>query len=70
MSVVSRNSYDGIVSTHTLLYPAVGSSGDLLSNGEIQLLVITSAGDELDQKDGRALRRLALAKKVGQCTVL
>ena len=39
-------------------------SGDLVTNGQIQMLIITPSGDELDKKDGRALRRQALAKKV------
>ncbi|CAI5534489.1 unnamed protein product [Closterium sp. Naga37s-1] len=44
--------------------------GDLVSNGQIQLLVITSAGDALDQKDGRLLRRTALGKKVPIITTM
>jgi carbamoyl-phosphate synthase large subunit len=38
--------------------------GDVLANGCIQLVVITSSGDALDQKDGRHIRRTALAYKV------
>lgn len=38
--------------------------GDMIANGEIQLMVITSSGDSLDQIDGRQLRRMALAYKV------
>ncbi|CAI5494907.1 unnamed protein product [Closterium sp. Naga37s-1] len=45
-------------------------AGDLVSNGQIQLLVITSAGDALDQKDGRLLRRTALGKKVPIITTM
>ncbi|GJP40330.1 hypothetical protein CLOM_g24607 [Closterium sp. NIES-68] len=45
-------------------------AGDLVSNGQIQLLVITSAGDALDQKDGRLLRRTALGKKVPIITTI
>ncbi|KDP44116.1 hypothetical protein JCGZ_05583 [Jatropha curcas] len=39
-------------------------AGDTLANGQIQLMVITSSGDSLDQIDGRQLRRMALAYKV------
>ncbi|XP_034895737.1 carbamoyl phosphate synthase arginine-specific large chain, chloroplastic [Populus alba] len=39
-------------------------AGDILANGQIQLMVITSSGDALDQIDGRRLRRMALAYKV------
>ncbi|KAL5227677.1 hypothetical protein ABZP36_015942 [Zizania latifolia] len=37
---------------------------DMLNNGQIQVMVITSSGDALDSKDGLQLRRLALAYKV------
>ncbi|KAF2321868.1 hypothetical protein GH714_003258 [Hevea brasiliensis] len=39
-------------------------AGDMLANGQIQLMVITSSGDALDQIDGRQLRRMALAYSV------
>ncbi|KAA8549503.1 hypothetical protein F0562_001187 [Nyssa sinensis] len=39
-------------------------AGDMIANGQIQLMVITSSGDTLDQKDGRKLRRMALAYKI------
>ncbi|OVA14286.1 Carbamoyl-phosphate synthetase large subunit-like [Macleaya cordata] len=39
-------------------------AGDMVANGQIQLMVITSSGDALDQIDGRQLRRMALAYKV------
>jgi carbamoyl-phosphate synthase large subunit len=39
-------------------------AGDMVTNGHIQLMVITSAGDEVDEIDGRKLRRMALAYKV------
>lgn len=39
-------------------------AGDILANGQIQLMIITSSGDDLDQIDGRHLRRMALAYKV------
>ncbi|CAM0881413.1 unnamed protein product [Alopecurus aequalis] len=37
---------------------------DMLKNGQIQVMVITSSGDDLDSSDGLQLRRLALAYKV------
>nr|CAD1824276.1 unnamed protein product [Ananas comosus var. bracteatus] len=39
-------------------------AGDMLANGEIQVMVITSSGDALDSIDGRQLRRMALAYKI------
>ncbi|XP_002526339.2 carbamoyl-phosphate synthase large chain, chloroplastic [Ricinus communis] len=39
-------------------------AGDMLANGQIQLMVMTSSGDSLDQIDGLQLRRMALAYKV------
>ncbi|KAJ4972142.1 hypothetical protein NE237_005241 [Protea cynaroides] len=39
-------------------------AGDMIANGQIQLMVITSSSDSLDQIDGRQLRRMALAYKV------
>ncbi|KAG9439789.1 hypothetical protein H6P81_019954 [Aristolochia fimbriata] len=39
-------------------------AGDMIANGQIQLMVITSSGDALDNIDGRQLRRMALAYKV------
>ncbi|KAF5954104.1 hypothetical protein HYC85_006960 [Camellia sinensis] len=39
-------------------------AGDMIANGQIQLMVITSSGDQLDEIDGRNLRRMALAYKV------
>ena len=39
-------------------------AGDMIANGDIQLMVITSSGDELDQKDGLELRRMALDYKI------
>ncbi|KAK4795892.1 hypothetical protein SAY86_028218 [Trapa natans] len=39
-------------------------AADMVANGQIQLMVITSSGDPLDQIDGRQLRRMALAYKV------
>lgn len=45
-------------------------AGDLVTNGQIQILIITSAGDALDQKDGLVLRRSALAKRVPIITTM
>lgn len=39
-------------------------AGDMIANGQIQLMVITSSGDSLDEIDGMKLRRMALAYKV------
>jgi len=39
-------------------------AGDMITNGQIQLMVITSSGDSLDEIDGMKLRRMALAYKV------
>ncbi|KAM7518937.1 hypothetical protein LguiB_017899 [Lonicera macranthoides] len=39
-------------------------AGDMIANRQIQLMVITSAGDQVDEIDGRKLRRMALAYKV------
>ncbi|XVF18765.1 hypothetical protein REPUB_Repub11eG0051500 [Reevesia pubescens] len=39
-------------------------AGDMIANGQIQLMVITSSSDKHDQIDGRQLRRMALAYKV------
>lgn len=45
-------------------------AADAITNGGIQLMIITSSGDALDQKDGRQLRRLALAYKVPIITTI
>ncbi|EFJ17598.1 hypothetical protein SELMODRAFT_420859 [Selaginella moellendorffii] len=45
-------------------------AGDLVANGQIQLMIITSSGDALDEKDGRQLRRSALAYKVPIVTTI
>ena len=37
---------------------------DVVANGQIHLMLITSSGGDLDQKDGRQLRHMALAYKV------
>ncbi|KAG0492105.1 hypothetical protein HPP92_005503 [Vanilla planifolia] len=38
--------------------------GDMLANGEMDIMVITSSGDAWDSIDGRKLRRMALAYKI------
>eukprot|EP00899_Mesostigma_viride_P022229 jgi/Mesvir1/3190/Mv16345-RA.1 len=43
---------------------------DAIVNGEVQLMLITSSGDENDQRDGRALRRQALAYKIPQVSTI
>ena len=39
-------------------------AGDMIANGQIQLMVMTSSGDQIDEIDGRKLRRMALGYKV------
>uniref|UniRef100_A0A7I4BT49 Carbamoyl phosphate synthase arginine-specific large chain, chloroplastic n=1 Tax=Physcomitrium patens TaxID=3218 RepID=A0A7I4BT49_PHYPA len=53
------------VETVLKLHEGRPHAADLLANGDIQLMIITSSGDALDQIDGRQLRRLALAYKFG-----
>lgn len=45
-------------------------AGDMLANGQIQLLVITSSSDVLDQIDGKQIRRMALAYRVPIITTI
>ncbi|CAH8332544.1 unnamed protein product [Eruca vesicaria subsp. sativa] len=45
-------------------------AADMVANGQIQLMLITSSGDALDQKDGRQLRQMALAYKVPVITTV
>lgn len=45
-------------------------AGDLLKNGDIQMMIITTAGDESDVRDGKELRRAALAHKVPIITTI
>ncbi|XP_031280707.1 carbamoyl-phosphate synthase large chain, chloroplastic-like [Pistacia vera] len=45
-------------------------AGDMVANGQIQMMVITSSGDEPDQIDGLNLRRMALAYKVPVITTV
>jgi carbamoyl-phosphate synthase large subunit len=46
------------------------NAGDMLKNKEIQMMFVTTAGDEADVRDGRDLRRLALANKVPLITTV
>ncbi|KAL6780053.1 CMP1 [Auxenochlorella protothecoides x Auxenochlorella symbiontica] len=46
------------------------SAADLLRNDDIAMMIITSTGDEADVRDGRDLRRLALAHKVPIITTI
>lgn len=43
---------------------------DLMKNGEISLIMLTSSGDELDLNDGKELRRLALTLDIPTVTTL
>ncbi|GMH33535.1 hypothetical protein BSKO_01369 [Bryopsis sp. KO-2023] len=43
---------------------------DLLKNGSINLVIITSSGDELDQRDGRDIRRLTIGLKIPMITTV
>ncbi|KAK1357791.1 Carbamoyl-phosphate synthase (glutamine-hydrolyzing) [Heracleum sosnowskyi] len=56
---------DGIPVERVLkLHEGRPHAGDMLANGNIQLMVVTSSGDKLDQIDGLQLRRMALAYKI------
>jgi len=43
---------------------------DLMKNGDIAMMFITSAGDEPDVRDGKNLRRAALALKIPVITTV
>ncbi|KAL9144604.1 hypothetical protein ABFS82_14G307100 [Erythranthe guttata] len=45
-------------------------AGDMIANGQVQMMVVTSSGDQLDQIDGRKLRRMALAYKIPVITTV
>lgn len=45
-------------------------AGDMVANGQIQMMVITSSGDSIDQIDGLKLRRRGLAYKVPVITTV
>lgn len=63
---------EGVTNVQSVLKIQEGrpNAGDLLKNGEIQMMFITSAGDEADVRDGKDLRRLALAAKVPLITTV
>ena len=44
--------------------------GDMLRDGEISLMVVTSSGDEADMRDGREIRRTAVGLKVPLVTTI
>lgn len=46
------------------------NASDLMKNGDISMMFITSTGNEEDVRDGKNLRRLALALKVPIITTL
>lgn len=46
------------------------NASDLMKNNDINMMFITSTGNEEDVRDGRNLRRLALALKVPIITTL
>jgi carbamoyl-phosphate synthase large subunit len=62
----------GVPNVETILKIQEGrpNAGDLLKNGDIQMMFITTAGDEADVRDGRDLRRLALGAKVPLITTV
>ncbi|KAG6422744.1 hypothetical protein SASPL_113124 [Salvia splendens] len=45
-------------------------AADMIANGQIQMMVVTSSGDQLDQIDGLKLRRMALAYKIPVITTV
>jgi carbamoyl-phosphate synthase large subunit len=42
----------------------------MLRDGDINLMVVTSSGDELDMRDGREIRRTAVGLKVPMVTTI
>eukprot|EP00740_Mantoniella_antarctica_P007677 CAMPEP_0181365288 /NCGR_PEP_ID=MMETSP1106-20121128/9970_1 /TAXON_ID=81844 /ORGANISM="Mantoniella antarctica, Strain SL-175" /LENGTH=1142 /DNA_ID=CAMNT_0023480319 /DNA_START=206 /DNA_END=3634 /DNA_ORIENTATION=- len=44
--------------------------GDMLRDGEISLMVVTSSGDEADMRDGREIRRTAVGLKIPLVTTI
>jgi carbamoyl-phosphate synthase large subunit len=44
--------------------------GDMLRDGDISLMIVTSSGDEADMKDGREIRRTAVGLKVPLVTTV
>ncbi|XP_047979189.1 carbamoyl-phosphate synthase large chain, chloroplastic-like [Salvia hispanica] len=45
-------------------------AADMMANGQIQMMVVTNSGDQIDQIDGRKLRRMALAYKIPVITTV
>jgi carbamoyl-phosphate synthase large subunit len=43
---------------------------DLMKNGEINLIMLTSSGDAVDLSDGKELRRLALGSDIPTVSTL
>lgn len=62
----------GLQNVQTVLKVQEGrpNAEDLIKNGDIQMMLITTAGDEADVRDGKELRRTALAHKVPIVTTL
>jgi carbamoyl-phosphate synthase large subunit len=62
----------GLTNVQTILKVQEGrpNAEDLLKNGDIQMMIITTAGDEADVRDGKDLRRAALAHKVPIITTI
>lgn len=52
------------VTTVLKIHEGRPNAADMVINGDMAMMLITSSGDELDREDGRDLRRLALAYKV------
>jgi carbamoyl-phosphate synthase large subunit len=46
------------------------NASDALKNGDVRMMIITSAGDEPDVRDGKDLRREALARSVPLITTV
>ncbi|KAG6408282.1 hypothetical protein SASPL_131287 [Salvia splendens] len=45
-------------------------AADMMASGLIQMMVVTNSGDQIDQIDGRKLRRMALAYKIPVITTV
>lgn len=62
----------GLKDVQTVLKISEGrpNAADFLKNGEIAMMIITSTGDESDVRDGKELRRAALAHKVPIITTI
>ena len=62
----------GLKDVQTVLKISEGrpNAADLLKNGDISMMIITSTGNESDVRDGKELRRAALAHKVPIITTI